>query len=110
MLDGETSVIAADSSHRITFVADAAARLLGWQSTELLGRRLTAIIPPRLREAHLAGFTRFHVTGETRVLGRCIRVPALRKDGSELDVDLFIEAARRPGGAPALRAVLTPAE
>ncbi len=110
VLDGETSVLAADSSNRITFVAAAVARLLGWHPDELLGRRLTTIIPPSLREAHLAGFTRFHVTGETRVLGQPVRLPALRSDGSEVEVELLIEAVRLPSGTPALRAVITPAE
>jgi signal transduction histidine kinase len=48
------------------------------------------IIPPRLREAHLKGITRYLETGEGPVLGRRIEVPALRADGVEFPVELAI--------------------
>jgi hypothetical protein len=39
------------------------ASLLGWPPEALVGQRLTVVIPPELREAHLAGFSRLQVTG-----------------------------------------------
>ena len=102
-----TVVMVADEANRLIFVSQAAAELLGWEQDDLIGRRLTAIIPPALREAHLASFTRFQVTGEGEVGGAVdLRVPAMRKDGSELEVELLIEPVRRSKGRQVLRAVI----
>ena len=85
------SVIAADVSNRICAVSRPAAQLLGWEQSELEGRRLVTIVPPRLRDRHIAGFTRHLVSGSSTILGRSVPVPALRQDGSEIDVLLHIE-------------------
>ncbi|MGI8757862.1 MAG: PAS domain S-box protein [Acidimicrobiales bacterium] len=104
-----TAAIAADDSNHIIYVNDEAAELLGWARSELTGRRLTVIVPTELRESHLAGYTRYHLTGETHLLDRPVRVPALRRDGSQVDVELFLHVLPRPGPqvvAATLRPVL----
>jgi PAS domain S-box-containing protein len=101
------AVVVADDANRIVLANDAAAELLGWPTAaDLAGKRLTTLIPPRFREAHLAGFTRYQLSGETRVLGRPLEVPVLRGDGSEVDVELTIEAVPARGGRTAFRAAL----
>ena len=97
-LDGlRTGTIVADDANRILYVNPAAAALLGWADRELVGRRLVTIVPPELRGAHLAGFTRYLLTGEARLLGRRARLPALCRDGSVVQVDLSIEMADLDG-------------
>jgi PAS domain S-box-containing protein len=86
-----TAQIAADTTNRIVAVSASAAELLGWTVGELEGHRLVAIIPPRLRDRHIAGFTRHLLEGSSHILGQTIRVPALRRDGSEVEIDLLIE-------------------
>jgi len=88
------ALVAADASNRIVAVSEAAKRLLGWQDGTLEGRRLVTIIPERYRDRHVAGFTRHLLDGSSSLLGREVRVPALRRDGTEVDIDLLIE--RRP--------------
>jgi PAS domain S-box-containing protein len=58
---------------------------------DLVGRRIVALVPPELREAHVAGFSRHLTTGEARVLGVPVQLPALRADGSILLCDVLIE-------------------
>ena len=89
--------IAADTTNRIIAVSAPAAELLGWTVEELEGHRLVAIIPPRLRDRHVAGFTRHLLEGTSRILGKSVRLPALRQDDTEVEVDLLIE--RRSDGA-----------
>jgi PAS domain S-box-containing protein len=101
-------VAAADESNRILAVSDPLARLLGWEPAELVGRRIVALIPHRLREAHVAGFTRHQSTGEVRVLGVPLTVPVLRADGSEVTCRLVIEHVPLPTGRTAYRASFTP--
>jgi PAS domain S-box-containing protein len=80
----EHAVIVADDANLIVDVSAAAAALLGWTRAALLGQRLTAIIPSRLQEAHIAGFTRQLVTGRRHVLDSPIQLPGLRRDGYEI--------------------------
>ena len=68
-----------------------AADLLGWAPTEIVGRRLTTLIPPEHRTAHLAGFTRYQLTGEGPLIGRTVDVAMLCRDGSVLPVRLSID-------------------
>ncbi len=101
--------IVADDGNRIVMVNGAVADLLNTDAEELEGARLTTIIPSRFREAHLAGFTRYQLSGESRIVGRSLRVPALRGDGTEVEVELTIEVWPRPPGRAAFVATLRPA-
>jgi len=95
--DSTHALVAADASNRIVAVSGAAADLLGWPASELEGRRLVTVIPVRFRDRHVAGFTRYLLDGSGPIVGRPVNVPALRRDGSEIDIELLIE--RRPDEA-----------
>lgn len=86
------AVVAADQSGRIVYVNAAAETLLGWPAGELIGQPLIALVPPRLRDAHQAGFSRYLTTRVPRIMGSPIRVAALRRDGGEVEVDLVLAA------------------
>jgi PAS domain S-box-containing protein len=75
-------------------VSPAAAALLGWEPADLEGRRLVSIVPPRLRDKHIAGFTRHLLDGHTTVLGHPYTTQALHRDGTEIEITLVVE--RRP--------------
>jgi hypothetical protein len=44
------------------------------------------LVPTEHREAHLAGYARYAVTKEARMLGREMTVPVLRQDGFSRDL------------------------
>src|SRR3712207_6825920 len=68
-----------------------AERMFGWTASEVTGKDLgELIIPERLRAAHAAGVERFLRTGEIGILGRQIETFALKKDGSEISVELAV--------------------
>jgi PAS domain S-box-containing protein len=102
--------VAADTTNRIIAVSEPAAELLGWGPHELEGHRLVAIIPPRMRDRHIAGFTRHLLEGSSRILGRPTRVPALCRDGSEVEIDLLIERKADAATRGIFVATLTPAD
>jgi PAS domain S-box-containing protein len=86
-------VIAADDANRIVAVSAPALELLGYDEPgQIVGRRLLAIIPDRFRQAHVAGLTMFLLVGRRPMIGRSVEVPALRRDGSEVLVELVITA------------------
>jgi PAS domain S-box-containing protein len=91
-------IVLGDDQNHIIYANTAAEQLLGWEPGELIGRRVTAIIPPRLRDAHVAGYTRFLLTGEARLLGSPIRVPARHRSGREIPVELKLNGFRTDEG------------
>ncbi|MDP8970761.1 MAG: SpoIIE family protein phosphatase [Actinomycetota bacterium] len=93
------AVVAADEWNRIVYVNRALEMMLRWRADELIGRPLTMLMPERLREAHLAGFSRWVATHESRIMGQALRVPALRRDGTEVEIELTLGAVTLPGGA-----------
>jgi two-component system, cell cycle sensor histidine kinase and response regulator CckA len=70
--------------------------IFGWARGEALGRKLAElIIPPQYREAHERGLQHFLRTGEGRALNRSIEVTGLRRDGTELPLELSISPVKR---------------
>ena len=103
-----TAVVAADDLNRIIAASPAALELLGWDD-DLIGRRIVTVIPDRLRETHIAAFTLNLLTGEGRIIGREVRVPALRRDGTEVDIILLLERAVAGQGRSVFTATMRPA-
>ena len=91
------AVVAADSSNRIVYVNRAAEQLLGWPAGELVGEPLVTIQPQRLRAAHTAAFDRYFASRVPRILGTPVRVPALRRDGHEIEIELTLSAIHADG-------------
>jgi PAS domain S-box-containing protein len=83
--------IAADRGNRILAVSRAAGELLRWPAAELEGHRLVTIIPTRLRDAHVAGFTNQLLGGRDRIIGAPTALPALCRDGTEVPITLLVE-------------------
>jgi PAS domain S-box-containing protein len=106
--DSAHALVAADASNRIVAVSEAAKQLLGWENGGLEGRRLVTIIPERLRDRHVAGFTRYLLDGTSTLMGHAVAVPALRRDGTEVEVDLLIERRPDPATRALFVATLTP--
>ncbi|MCU1589033.1 MAG: putative sensor protein, partial [Frankiales bacterium] len=104
------SVVAADDNNRLVAVSGPAAAMLGWDAAELTGRRVVTIVPPSMREAHVAGFTRHLTTGETHVLGVALQLPVLRADGTEILCSFMIERAAAEVGRAVYVAWLDPVE
>jgi PAS domain S-box-containing protein len=93
------AVVSMDADGTITDWNTQAERTFGWALTEAVGRPMhELIIPPEHRAAHLAGLRRYMTAGESRILGRRIEVPALRKDGSRLTAELAVTAVRTDDG------------
>jgi len=103
------AAVAADDDNSILAVNDAAASLLGWDPDELIGERITILVPPSWRERHVAGFTNFLLSGETSIIGRPTLVPALHHDGTTVDVFLKIDVEQTRSGRTIFVAELIPA-
>jgi PAS domain S-box-containing protein len=84
-------VVVADSSGRIVEFNPAAERTFGYTREQAVGRRMDElIVPPSLRERHVAAFERFVKTREGTMLGRRVELTGMRADGSEFPVELAL--------------------
>jgi len=92
-------IIAMDAEGIVREFNPAAERTFGYRREEAIGRRLSdLIIPPELRAVHNGGLRRHLETGEVTVLGKRLRMTAMRSDGSHIPVELT--TARIDGEPP----------
>lgn len=90
LVTDETSVIVAATRSVVAF--------LGYESeSELLGRRVLAVIPRRYHQAHIAGTTLNATNGRNQLLEVSLTVPVVRADGSEVRVGLRVTPRRLSG-------------
>jgi diguanylate cyclase (GGDEF)-like protein/PAS domain S-box-containing protein len=93
--------ICIDDGGLVSFWNEAAERIFGFASREMLGRPVEGIIPERLRAAHSAGLKR--VANAGHYTGRRIELEARHRDGNEFPVEISLstwtEGSRRQYGA-----------
>lgn len=106
--ESAVGVIAVDDGNRVIAVSGPLAQVLGWAAQDLVGRRVVAIVPPRFREAHVAGFSRHLSTGDARALGVALELPVLRADGTEVLCEFLIDSEPTPSGRTVYLAWITP--
>jgi len=84
------TIISADSIGKVVGWNAAAERLFGYTEAEIIGQPLTVLMPERFRTLHSEGLVRMVAGGMPHVIGKTVEVFGLRKDGSELPVELSL--------------------
>ena len=93
------AVVGADERDKVVYWNRRAEAMFGWSKFDALGCSMSSLlIPARYREKHLRGLRKFLETGEGPMLNRRIEVPAVRRDGSELPVELTVTAIKTADG------------
>jgi PAS domain S-box-containing protein len=82
--------VCTDGAGCVIYWNHAAERMFGWTAREALGSNLDMIIPDRHRSAHHGGMSHVRTSGISRLVGRMVEVPALRRDGSEFPAELSL--------------------
>jgi len=92
------AIVTMNSEGRIEEFNPAAERTFGVTATEVIGRPLSeVIIPPDQRQAHDHGVQRFLATAESRLIGRCTQLTAMRADGTLFPAEVTINSVDLPG-------------
>jgi PAS domain S-box-containing protein len=91
------AVISIDESSAILFANPATARIFGYDPTELIGKKLTVLMPEFLRKLHEKGFSRYLATGERHINWQGTELTALRKNGEEFPVEISFGELSREG-------------
>ena len=91
-------IITMDAAGRVREFNPASERVFGFTRAEAVGKELAElIIPPRIRERHRQGLAHYLKTNEGPLLGKLIEIEALRRDGTEILVQLAITALEIDG-------------
>jgi PAS domain S-box-containing protein len=91
-------IITMDAAGFVREFNPAAERVFGFSRTEAVGQELAElIIPERMREHHRRGLAHYLKTGEGPVLGKRIEINGLRRDGTEILVELAITPFKADG-------------
>jgi len=90
----QDAIILLDKTDQVVYWNPAAERIFGYAKKEAIGKKLAElVVPPRFRSAHLE--TLKEVLGQkSQIAGKCIEVPALRKDGTEFPIELTVSALK----------------
>src|SRR5215212_9447735 len=91
------AVIVSDAkSQRIVTWNAAAAKMFGYSASEALKMRVEELVPEPLKAAHRAGITRYARTGHGQYIDSdaLLDLPAMRKNGREIDVELSLSPIR----------------
>jgi PAS domain S-box-containing protein len=84
------AIISTTSDDKIVFWNNGASNIFGYTEDEVLGKSVTMLIPPSLREAHQRGRKRFLETGIPKIIGKKVELQALAKGGREFPIELSL--------------------
>ena len=91
------AVLSADETGAILFANSATSRIFGYDSTELIGRPLTMLMPEFIRKVHEIGFRRYLETGVRHVNWQGAELIGLRKNRGEFPVEISLGELTQSG-------------
>jgi two-component system sensor kinase FixL len=91
------AMIVIDKDGIIRSFSAAAERLFGHRAETVIGRNISAMMPPPYREAHDAYIARYLATGERRIIGIGRVVVGERSDGSTFPMELSVGEMKSGG-------------
>jgi two-component system sensor kinase FixL len=95
MAETTTDVIVIMSEEStILFINAATEKVFGYRPGELLGQKLTVLMPEAVRRHHLEGLRRYLGTGERRVAWGGASFPGLHRDGRVIDLEVAMAECR----------------
>ena len=82
------SIISIDKFSRIVFANRSCEEMFGYTIGELIGRKLTMLMPEHLRRVHQAALQRFVETGARSISWKAVSLPGQRKNGEQISLEV----------------------
>jgi PAS domain S-box-containing protein len=101
-----SGMIMTNPDGRIVLVNAEAERLFGYPREELIGKPIELLVPPRIRSEHVHFRDAFHARPEARSMGIGRDLHIVRKDGTELPVEIGLNPIRTREGMMVLSAII----
>ena len=99
------AIVIVNGDGNINLVNAQAERLFGYARDELLGRPVEMLIPERLRGEHPAHRTNFFTSPRARSIRSALDLYGVRKDGSEVPVEISLSPLETEEGTLVLAAI-----
>jgi len=94
----QDAIIMIDNDGLVSFWNAAAEKIFGYAKEEILGRNLhDHITPADMLETHLQAFAGFRENGQGAAVGKTLELPAKRKGGAVIPIELSLSAVRLEG-------------
>jgi PAS domain S-box-containing protein len=100
-----TAMIMVDQRGRVVMINALTEQLLGYARDEIVGQPVDRLVPPRFRDRHPEHRTSFFMAPRQRPMGADRDLYALRKDGSEVPVEIGLSPVETMEGLFVLAAV-----
>jgi PAS domain S-box-containing protein len=101
-----TGMIMIDAQGRIVLVNEQVERLFGYSRSELVGGLLERLVPERYRTSHVTFRTDFFQDLQTRAMGHGRDLFGLRRDGTEIPVEIGLTPVKTSEGSFVLGSIL----
>src|SRR5580704_5077372 len=92
------AIFVTDPSGLIRSANPCAAELFGYSHDELTGMSIEALVPERFRRNHPSHRENYHAHPRTRQMGAAMNLFGLRKDGTEVPVDIMLKPMQSEAG------------
>ncbi len=100
------AIVAVNEAGRIAFANAQVERLFGYSRAELLGTPVDALVPVRMRVGHPVLRHGYQAAPTSRAMGAGRDLFALRKDGTEMPVEIGLSAIDTPQGTVVLATII----
>ncbi len=101
-----SGMLMTDARGAIVLVNREVERLFGWPREELLGRPVDVLVPARFREGHARSRVAFTAAPQTRAMGAGRELHGLRRDGTEVPVEIGLTPVATEDGLFVLASIV----
>jgi PAS domain S-box-containing protein len=91
------AILTIDADSNIVYVNEAVQRVFGYAPEELVGKKLTSLMPERMRTSHEAGLARYISSRAKNIPWSGVTLPGLHRDGREIPLELSFGEFERGG-------------
>lgn len=84
------TVIVVDEQIQIVGANDQVTTLFGYKPEEVIGQKLSMLLPQRYRAKHDEHFRKYLMEPSVRMMGVGLHLFGMRKDGTEVDIDIAL--------------------
>jgi two-component system sensor histidine kinase/response regulator len=99
-------IVMVDQTGKIVMVNAQTERMFGYQREELIGRPIEILVPDWFREKHPEHLESFNANPSTRMMGTGRDLYAVRKDGTELAIEIGLTPLKTGEGQLVLASVI----
>jgi len=85
------AIVTIDETSTILYANASVERVLGYKPEELIGQKLTVLMPERFHETHMESVAQYLQTGERQIDWNSVELPATHAEGHEVPLSITFE-------------------